>query len=163
VIERATGTRYADVTSEFIWRPLGAERPAYITVDRLGAPRTAGGICTTTRDLARVGQMIVENGRGILPAGWIEDIASNGDPNAWAAGDFAADYPGIPMHYRSQWYVLRDRGPILMALGIHGQNLMIDRESELVLARHSSVAAPLDASGERMTLALFEAIRALLG
>jgi len=39
VIERATGRRYADLMSELIWQPLGAERSAYITVDSLGAPR----------------------------------------------------------------------------------------------------------------------------
>src|SRR5699024_11061543 len=79
VIERATGRRYADLMSELIWAPMGAERPAYITLDRLGAPRAAGGVCCTTRDLARVGQLLVENGRGIVPAGWIEDIATVGD------------------------------------------------------------------------------------
>jgi len=62
VIERATGRRYADLVSELLWRPLGAERSAYITVDRLGAPRCAGGFCATARDLARVGQMMVEGG-----------------------------------------------------------------------------------------------------
>lgn len=41
VIERAAGARYADLMSELLWRPMGAERSAYITVDRLGAPRVA--------------------------------------------------------------------------------------------------------------------------
>src|SRR5262245_6083557 len=53
-LERATGERYADLMSELLWKPLGAARSAYITVDRLGAPRCAGGVCTTVRDLARV-------------------------------------------------------------------------------------------------------------
>src|SRR5438477_9008509 len=37
--------------------PLGAERSAYITVDRFGGPRCSGGFCATVRDLARVGQL----------------------------------------------------------------------------------------------------------
>ena len=61
-IERAMGRRYADLMSELIWKPMGARRSAYITVDRLGAPRCAGGVCATVRDLARVGQLIVEDG-----------------------------------------------------------------------------------------------------
>ena len=60
VIERATGRRYADLMSELVWKPVGAERSAYITVDRLGAPRCAGGMCVTLRDLARVGQWMIE-------------------------------------------------------------------------------------------------------
>jgi CubicO group peptidase (beta-lactamase class C family) len=159
IIERATGTRYADLMSEHLWKPLGAETPAYITVDRLGAPRPAGGMCMTTRDLARVGQLIVEGGRGVVSADWIEDIATMGDADAWDAGDFAADYPGMPMHYRAQWYTIRDRGPLIMALGIHGQNLLIDRGCELVIAKHASAATPLDPAAERLTLNAFEAIR----
>jgi hypothetical protein len=41
---------------------MGAARSAYITVDRLGAPRSAGGICATLRDLALVGQVIANGG-----------------------------------------------------------------------------------------------------
>lgn len=162
IMERATGTRYADLMSELLWTPLGAEAPAYITVDRLGAPRAAGGVCVTTRDLARVGQMIVEGGAGIVATDWLEDISTMGDAVAWDAGDFAQDYPGMPMHYRAQWYVMRDRGPLIMALGIHGQNLFVDRGTELVIAKHASAAAPLDPTGERLTLKVFEAIRDLV-
>ena len=162
IVERATGRRFADLMSELVWAPMGAERPAYITVDRLGAPRTAGGMCCTTRDLARVGQLLVDGGRGIVPADWIEDIATMGDAEAWNAGEFAPDYPGVPMHYRAKWYVVRDRGPLLMGIGIHGQNLLVDRGGELVLARHGSAATPLAAASERLTLRLFEALRQAL-
>ncbi len=148
--------------SELLWKPLGAETPAYITLDRLGAPRAAGGACVTTRDLARVGQLIVEGGRDVVSADWIEDIATMGDAEAWSQGDFGPDYPGMPMHYRSQWYVIRDRGPLIMAMGIHGQNLLIDRGTELVMAKHASAASPTDPAGERLTLRMFEAIRDLL-
>ena len=60
VVERATGRRYAELMSERVWKKIGAERSAYVTVDRLGAPRCAGGMCTTLRDLARVGQWLIE-------------------------------------------------------------------------------------------------------
>ena len=159
VIERASGRRYGDVLSEFFWQPLGAETPAYITVDRLGAPRSAGGMCVTTRDLARVGQMVADGGWGIVPESWIEDLAQNGDPAAWDASTFAPEFPGLSMHYRAKWYVFREPDPILMCLGIHGQNLLIDRANELVLAKHASAPTPLDTSGERLVLKLFDAVR----
>ena len=63
VMERATGRRYADLVSELLWQPMGAERSAYITVDRLGAPRCAGGFCCTARDLARFGLMVLAKGK----------------------------------------------------------------------------------------------------
>src|SRR5204862_5474770 len=87
VIERAAGERYADLMSELLWKPMGAARSAYITVDRLGAPRCAGGVCATARDLARVGQLILDGGargsRQIVPESWIDDITRCGDRQAW--------------------------------------------------------------------------------
>ena len=152
VIERAAGERYADLMGRLLWAPAGAERPAYITVDRLGAPRAAGGMCTAARDLARIGQLIVEdgsrNGRQVLPRRWIEDIETAGDPEAWDAGDFAPFFPGRAMHYRSQWYVLRGENPLVFGIGIHGQNLYVDRRAEVVVVRLSSRAVPLEADRE---------------
>src|SRR6185436_4234552 len=125
--------------SELLWKPMGAERSAYITVDRLGAPRTAGGMCATLRDLARVGQLVADGGRRgateIIPAAWLEDIARNGDAAAWAAGSFVEYFPGLDIHYRAKWYVLRGREPLVFGWGIHGQNLFVDRARQLVIAK----------------------------
>ncbi|MBL8696769.1 MAG: serine hydrolase [Alphaproteobacteria bacterium] len=166
-IERATGRRYADLMSERLWKPMGAETSAYITVDRLGAPRCAGGMCTTTRDLARVGQLMVEDGRRdgvqVLPAEWIGDIEHNGDPEAWDAGNFLPYFPGAAMHYRSKWYVDRAAPALLFGLGINGQNLFVDRARQLVIAKHSSQLMPLDAAMIALTGRAVTAIRNAFG
>ena len=156
VIERATGSRYADLMSEHVWKPAGAERAAYITVDRLGAPRAAGGMCVTLRDLARVGQWMIDKG-----GAWIDDIEDKGDAKAWAAGDLAKYFPGLPLRYRSQWYVLDGEAPLLFGYGIHGQNLFIDRRNELVIAKLSSQALPLDAARIALTMRAVSQIRKL--
>jgi CubicO group peptidase (beta-lactamase class C family) len=156
VIERAAGRRYADLMSEHVWRPAGAERSAYITVDRLGAPRCAGGMCSTARDLARVGQALVE---GRLARAWVGDIESNGDPAAWQAGAFVGLFRGAPIHYRSKWYVLRGAAPALFGFGVHGQLLFVDRRNQVVVAKFSSQALPLDAQRIPDSLQLADAIR----
>ena len=162
VFERASGVRFSDLMSRHLWQPMGAERSASITVDRLGAPRTAGGISMIARDLARVGQLILQGGRrdgvSIIAESWIDDLYENGDPDAWNAGDFAKDFPGLDMHYRSKWYVLRGDAPILFGLGIHGQNLFIDRKNQVVIAKVASRPAPLDTELELLGL---KAVRAL--
>src|SRR5262245_16259562 len=166
IIERGSGRRYADLLSELLWQPLGAAQSAYITVDRLGAPRTAGGMCATTRDLARVGQLLVEGGsyqgRQVVPSSWIEMITNDGDQGAWAAGNLATYYPGIPIHYRAKWYVERSECPLLFCLGIHGQNLFIDAEKEIVIAKFSSQPEPLDAHCIGLTGSLVAALRTRL-
>ena len=162
VIERASGARYADLMSELLWKPMGASTSAYITVDRLGAPRCAGGMCATVEDLARVGQLILEEGRGIIPRGWIDDILREGDAEAWNKGTFAEYFPGVPMHYRSKWYVRRGERPLLFGLGIHGQNLYIDRAREVVIAKLSSQALPMDAGRIALTGKTVSKIRKFL-
>ncbi len=162
VFERATGQRYADLFAERIWRPLGAAHSGYITVDRIGGARAAGGMCLTARDLALVGQMLVQggarDGAQILPESWIEDIETAGDKNAWDTGDFAEKMPGLDMHYRSKWYVHRDEAPLIHGLGIHGQYVFVDRSLELAVSWFSSGHDPL---GETQTATVLQTVFAL--
>lgn len=163
VIERATGRRYADLASELLWQPLGAARDAYVTVDRLGAPRTAGGFCATTRDLARLGQLLADGGahrgRQVVPAAWIEDILTAGDTAAWDCGDFIEYFPGQKMHYRNKWYVLHGTSPMLFGVGVFGQTLFVDPDNAVVVSKFSSQALPMDADRLRLTMKGVEAIR----
>ncbi len=166
-LERASGTRYADLTSQLLWAPMGAQRDAYITVDRLGAPRCAGGVCATARDLARLGQLIAQGGaregRQIVPEAWIADITGNGDAGAWDRGDFAHLFPGAAMHYRDKWYVTREATPMLSGLGVNGQHLFVDRARQLVIAKFSSQASALDVPAIEATMAMVARIRGRLG
>ncbi|MFV0472683.1 MAG: serine hydrolase domain-containing protein [Pikeienuella sp.] len=163
VFERATGTRYADLLEERLWRPLGAERPADITVDRIGGARAAGGICVTARDLARVGMMLADGGqregRRIIPAAWIEDIETAGDPDAWDNGDFRDNFSGRKMHYRSKWYVQRGEAPLVHGLGIHGQYVFFDRGARLSVAWLASRHEPIEDPTTERAICTVEAIR----
>jgi CubicO group peptidase (beta-lactamase class C family) len=146
VYERACAKPYADIVSEYLWQPLGAECHGYITVDAHNAMRAAGGICVTPRDLARFGEMIrrrgVATGRQVVPAAWIDDINTRGDPQAWARSELAGMFPQAS--YRSQWYRIdRGRG-VLAAFGIHGQWIYIHPDAEIVIIRMASEATPLD-------------------
>jgi len=167
IIERKSARRYADLMSELLWQPMGAAQNAYITVDRLGAPRTAGGMCATTRDLARVGQMLLEGGsyrgRQVVPSSWIDMIVNDGDREAWSAGNLASYYPGMPIHYRAKWYVEHSESPVLFCLGIHGQNLFVDTKNEIVIAKFSSQPLPLDVECIGLTGVLMGALRKMLG
>ncbi|MDG2097809.1 MAG: serine hydrolase [Paracoccaceae bacterium] len=142
VCERASGIRYSDLISELLWTPLGAESSGYITVDRLGGMRAAGGVCFTARDLARVGLMIANygyvNNKQIIPDSWIDDIIKNGSDSAWEKRIGMDEFGNIPMHYRSFWYVQKNGDPLIHGLGIHGQYLFIDPKLNLSVAWFSS-------------------------
>jgi CubicO group peptidase (beta-lactamase class C family) len=161
ILERATGTPYAVLLSEELWQPMGASDDAYITVDRLGAPRTAGGLCVTLRDLARVGELMRRRGaaagRQLVPESWIDDILTNGDEAAWRRGRAAGSIlPGG--RYRSQWYSVGDDHGAFCAIGIHGQWIYVDPATGIVIAKLSSQPLPVDEAMEELQLAGFAAI-----
>ena len=142
VCERATGVRFAELLSERLWTPIGAEYSGYITVDRIGAARAAGGVCFTARDLARVGLLIANNGyangKQIISETWIDDIVNNGSDDAWKKREGMDEFGNMPMHYRSFWYVQKDGDPLVHGLGIHGQYLFIDPKLNLSISWFSS-------------------------
>lgn len=166
-MERAAGESFAALTSRLFWGPVGAEDAAFITVDGRGAPRCTGGFCATARDLARIGQLVLEGGRreghAIVPAAWIEDIGANGDEKAWARGEFAMSFGRRPMHYRSGWYVTRNDPKLLFAMGIHGQNLFVDPDGRMVVAKLSSQHEPVDGRAVALTHRAVAELRRCLG
>jgi CubicO group peptidase (beta-lactamase class C family) len=167
-IERATNRSIAALLSDSIWRPMGAQDAAYLTLDRSGLARCAGGLCVTARDLARLGQLIVDGGcRGtlrVIPAAVIGDIVDGGDHAAWREGQWGKSFATIStnMRYRSGWYLVDDEPKSMFAMGIHGQNLFIDRERKLVVAKLSSWKKPVDYLPLWLTHKSFEALRTSL-
>ena len=147
VVERAVGTRYPLYLAERLWKPMGARGAAYVTVDRVGTARAAGGICMTTRDLARLGQLVLDDGRArdgrqVVPREWIADMRANGDRKAWVDGNFADMF--TQGRYRSCWYDVGDGRGTVAAVGIHGQWLWVDPVSRVVIARTASRPDPSD-------------------
>ncbi len=147
VVERAVGRRYHLYLADRLWRPMGARGAAYVTVDRAGTARAAGGVAMTTRDLARLGQLVLAGGRArdgaeVVPAGWIADMRANGDRRAWVAGNFADMFANG--RYRSCWYDVGDGRGTLAAIGIHGQWLWVDPASRVVIAKTAARPDPSD-------------------
>ena len=64
----------------------------------------------------------------------------------------------MPIRYRGKWYALDGARPVLFGLGIHGQNVFVDRAREIVIAKVSSQALPLDAGRIMLTLRAVSAI-----
>ncbi len=156
LIERTAGVPYAALLSELIWRPMGAERDGYVTVDRNFLARGAGGICVTADDLARFGQLVLDRGargtQSVIPEAWIADTISNGNRDAWLKGDFSALLP--QGQYRNKWYQIGDADGCFMGLGIHGQWLFVNPTTETVIVKLSWQSAPVDDVLDARTLQL---------
>jgi CubicO group peptidase (beta-lactamase class C family) len=63
LIARTTGVSVAEYLSNVFWSRIGANREAFYTVDSIGTPFAGGGFNATLRDLVRLGQVILNDGR----------------------------------------------------------------------------------------------------
>ncbi|MCB1465507.1 MAG: serine hydrolase [Nitratireductor sp.] len=154
IVEMAAGTSYAQAMSDLLWRPMGAEADAQITVDFRGAPRGSGGISATLGDLSRLGRLLLDggasDGRQIVPLPWLDKLEAGGDRDAWRDGDFAAFIPGGS--YRDFWY--RSAGKAFFGIGIHGQWLYCDPENGMVAVRLASQKLPQNDRLDAQVLAM---------
>ena len=165
LIERVTGRRFVDVMSEAVWSRLGAEHDALLSVDHRGSAVVNGGFCVTLRDLARFGQMMLDDGRAngsqVVPESWIDDIRSDGDNDAWRATSYAEIWP----HgwYRNQWYVTGDDHGSFFASGVNGQHLWIDPTARVVIVKLSSLPDSVDTAATELVVRMMETISRRLG
>jgi CubicO group peptidase (beta-lactamase class C family) len=166
VLARAADASVADLLSEAVWAPLGAQEDAEITVDHHGGPWVDGGICATLRDMARFGQMHLDGGffndRQIVPAEWVHDTRLGG-PDSLAAFAGSEQHDRYPLaFYRNQWWVIRPDEGVYMASGIHGQFVYVNVPAQVVIVKLSTLPMALDDDLWLDHVAMFDAIAATL-
>jgi CubicO group peptidase (beta-lactamase class C family) len=150
VAERAGGLPLSELISRELWAPMGAEADAELTVDAAGTGAIGGGFCATLRDYARLGALVADGGRGIVPATWIEQLG-DGDDTAWER----RTVPNIGGDgYRNQWW---SRDGFTMARGIHGQ--LIAANDKTVVTVLSSWPAALEPAHEQAQLQAVAGVR----
>lgn len=128
IVRGATGRDITDLMSEKIIRKLGQEHAPYYVTDGDGVAFVLGGLNITTRDYARFGQMILQdgqwNGQQVVPADWIAQSTCASAKTA--AGEIGYGY---------QWWVPvgAAKGEEFMARGIYGQYIYIDKPAGVVI------------------------------
>lgn len=159
LIARATGKSVADLLSEHIWSRIGADREAFYTVDSTGTPFAGGGFNATLRDMARLGQLMLDNGSAggaqIVPKAAIDRIRRGGDPAAFAK----AGYDLLPgWSYSNMWWVSNDDHGAYAARGVHGQTIWIDLKADMVIARFASNPVATNAASDPTSLPAYRAL-----
>ena len=132
VIRGATGKRIAELLSEKVIQPLGLEAQPYYLTDGHETAFVLGGLNLTTRDYARFGQMVLQNGEWqgeqIIPAAW---LAESTRPSAkTTAGE---------TQYGYQWWMAADaHDGEFFGRGIYGQYIYINKPLGVVVAVNSA-------------------------
>lgn len=132
IIRGATGLDIPSLLAEKVTGPLGLEVAPYYLTDGFGVSFVLGGLNITTRDNARFGQMVANggqwNGKQIVSADWI----------AASTTASAKTEPG-KIGYGYQWWMPVGYAPgQILARGVYGQYLFIDRVNNVVISVHGA-------------------------
>jgi len=129
VVSQATGKPLADYLSEKVWAPYGMEQQATWLLGSTGHEISGCCVQATTRDMARFGQFVLDDGvidgMRVVPEGWFEQ-----------AGTKQADIGQPGRGYGFQWWTYDDGA--FAAQGIFGQGIFIDRARRLVIASNAN-------------------------
>lgn len=147
VCEGATGQRFGTLMSDLLWSPMGAAQDAVIGVDAFGTGMFDGGISASLGDLVRFGALWLNEGRTaegvhVLPSWWVADTFAGGADSveAFASSLDATVMPGGM--YRNQFWFPYPHRDVMLALGIHGQMIYVNRRTGTVAAKLSSWPEP---------------------
>lgn len=158
VLERATGKRLAQLMSEEFWRTLGMEQDANMTVDSAGFALADGGLSACLRDYGRFGQMMLDDGAGVVPANWVE--ATRTGQHELFGEPYTSVLPSGA--YRNQFWIEDDRHRNIMARGVFGQLIYIDFARRMVVVKLSSWPDFVNPTWTRATLDAVRRIGAAL-
>jgi CubicO group peptidase (beta-lactamase class C family) len=151
ILARVEGKPLADILSERIWKPMGAQADATWNLDRPGGVEKAFCcINATARDFARLGLLVADQGRAganaIIPARWIERILTPArrEVDGW--------------QYSAQWWHAPGGSDSdISAIGVYGQYIYVNHDTGTVIVKLSDHGAEQD---EIDTLAVMQAIAA---
>ncbi|MEV1239352.1 serine hydrolase domain-containing protein [Nonomuraea sp. NPDC049750] len=140
IIAKGTGRSLAEFARSALFEPLGIGAFEWSQGDD-GDEMAASGLRLTPRDLAAIGTVVLDGGRGIVPRSWIEEL--------WRPRVKIDDRS----YYSYQWYVGTGERPSIAAHGNGGQVIHVAPERGLVVAvtageynlEQLSAAAVLDA------------------
>lgn len=139
-LERAFGTPLADALSRRFWTPMGAEHPASWSLNSVGdgLEKSESGLDAAARDWLKLGQVVLQDGAGLLPPGWIGEMTQPASPapaGYYAGQAEVARYPGM-FYARLWWGFPRAGGPADVFMhGLYGQVVYVSRARGVVAVR----------------------------
>lgn len=141
VLVAATGRNMAELTSEWLWKPMGAEHNAYWRIGADGQEQAYGAFNASLRDWARLGLLLANDGKvqgangaqQLLPLDYLLDATDPArQPTAFRPRRATA-YFG----YGYQFWLFPMRERSFAMQGIHGQTLFVQPASGIVMVMTS--------------------------
>jgi len=147
VLRRATGKSITALTEEWLWQPMGAQDRAHWNVASTDlVEATAGGFNASLRDYGRFGMLLANDGARLTDSGALEIIPREFVLDATDAARQPAGFkPRVATPYFGYGYQvwLQPNKTRTFALqGIHGQSMLIQPSSQIVIVQTSVNSKP---------------------
>ena len=132
ILQKVTGKKVAEYASEKLWKPMGAEHPAYWSLDAKGMEKVSCCFYTNARDYARFAKLIMNsgnwNGVQLLDSAYVKETITSAkllDRNGKES-----------LQYGYQWWLMKYKGhDIFYARGIRGQYIFGVPDLKLIVVR----------------------------
>jgi CubicO group peptidase (beta-lactamase class C family) len=148
ILEKVMDVPLGDSLTDALWSNLHTWHDASIVVDPVGFPYVGAGMSACARDLVNFGLMMINDGmlcgQQIVPAAWVRDTIAGDASSKQCFKDGAYGEAMAGWHYRNQVWVKDSEGGVMLAIGIHGQGIYMDKRNNVVIVVLSSQPASLD-------------------
>ena len=139
ILTKATGKSITEYMKEKLWSQIGAESEAYWIVDKSGMEFALGGLNSTARDYAKLGQLFLDSGkwqgRQIVPKEWVLASITPDAPHLMPGKRANAAHKD---GYGFQWWIPEGSTGEFDAQGIYDQFIYVDPKSKMVIVKLSS-------------------------
>ena len=132
ILKKITGKNISDYASEKLWQPMGAELPAYWSLDDKGMEKVSCCWYTNARDYARFAKLYMNygnwNGNQLIDSSYIAEsiVAAPLKDRDGKDND----------KYGFQWWVMKHKGhDIFYCRGIRGQYIFAIPDEKMIVVR----------------------------
>lgn len=139
ILNRVTGMKVSLYAAEKLWKPMGAEHPAYWSTDEKGMEKVSCCWYSNARDFARLAKLMLQkgnwNGLQIVDSGFVNESI--------IAADLIDENGNQNDKYGFQWWLMQHKGhAIFYARGIRGQYIFAIPDLNTIVVRIGHQRAP---------------------
>jgi CubicO group peptidase (beta-lactamase class C family) len=151
MLQAATGQSLSEYLAARLWQPMGAERSALWRADKNGLEQGGGNLNATSRDWARLGWLLANDGKRpdkpelgeIIPSAFLLEATDSSRHDEAFKPNKATPYFG----YGYKFWTFPGNQRRFALLGVYGQAIYVDPANKLVMVHLAANATANAGSG----------------
>lgn len=155
ILRRVTGLPLIDLVQKNLWNKIGMEGDAAWIVDSKNTAFALGGLNALTRDYARFGRLLLNNGRWgseqLVSQNWIQTSTT-------AGAEYLTSSDGSLGYGYQIWLPPYAEEGEFFCVGVYGQYIYVNQKQDIVIVKNSADKLFKDGYSKQETIAFFRAI-----